>query len=229
MLFTGDGEQAARTVAQAVGVEHLRARLLPGEKAAAVRELQEAGRRVAFVGDGINDAPALMQADVGIALGTGADITLEAADVVIVSDRLGRVVEALELAARSYGLTLRNVALALAFNGAGLLAALTGRVTPIWAMGAMAASVSLVVLSSLLARLLPERAAGGVRELTLEVPDIQCGVCLGRIRRAVGRLGGVEGITGDPELKVVRVTYREGAVDPEAIRAAVKAAGFKVG
>jgi Cu+-exporting ATPase len=229
MLFTGDGEQAARTVAQAVGVEHVRARLLPGEKAAAVRELQEAGRRVAFVGDGINDAPALMQADVGIALGTGADITLEAADVVIVSDRLGRVVEALELAARSYGLTLRNVALALAFNGAGLLAALTGRVTPIWAMGAMAASVSLVVLSSLLARLLPERAAGGVRELTLKVPDIHCEACLGRIRRAVGRLGGVEGVTGDPELKLVRVAYREGAVDPEAIRAAVKAAGFKVG
>ncbi len=226
VLFTGDSELVARAVAGTLGIEQVRARLLPGEKAAAVRELQGAGRRVAFVGDGINDAPALMQADVGVALGTGADVTLEAADVVIVGDRLGRVVDALELAGGSYGLTLRNVAFALAFNGAGLLAALTGRVTPVWAMGAMAASVSLVVLSSLLARLGP--GGGRVRELVLRVPDIHCEGCLERIRQAVGRLGGVEGITGDPGLKVVRVTYREGAVDPAAIREAVVTAGFKV-
>lgn len=155
MLFTGDAEQVARAVAGALGIERVRARLLPGEKASAVRELQRAGRRVAFVGDGINDAPALMQADVGVALGTGADVALEAADVVIVGDRLGRVVDALKLASGSYSLTLRNVAFALAFNGVGLLAALTGQVTPVWAMAAMALSVSLVVLSSLQARLGP--------------------------------------------------------------------------
>ncbi len=214
VVFTGDGEPVARAVGDALGIGEVRARLLPGEKADAVRELQRAGRRVAFVGDGINDAPALMQADVGVAPGSGAEVTLEAADVVIASDRLGRLVDALELAGRSYGLTVRNVFFALAFNGAGLLAALSGRVTPVWAMAAMALSVSLVVASSLFARLLPSTESGARREMVLRVPDIRCGVCVGQIRRALSRLEGVETVTGDPGAKAVRVVYREGTVDP---------------
>lgn len=154
VLLTGDNERSARAVAEAVGIEEVRAEVLPGDKAAEVRRLQALGQRVAMVGDGINDAPALMQADVGVAIGSGTDITLEAADVVLVSERLATLVEARELARRSYRLTATNVALALAFNGIGVLAAITGLVTPVWAMAAMAVSVSVVLANSFAGRLL---------------------------------------------------------------------------
>lgn len=155
VLLTGDNERTARAVAATLGIDEVRAEVLPGEKAAEVRRLQALGRRVAMAGDGINDAPALMQADVGVAIGSGTDITLEAADVVLVSERLATLIEARELARRSYRLTVTNVALALAFNGVGVLAAVTGLVTPIWAMVAMAVSVSVVLANSVAGRLLP--------------------------------------------------------------------------
>ncbi len=155
VLLTGDNPRTAAAVARAVGIEQVLAGVLPGDKAAEVRRLQAAGEKVAMVGDGINDAPALMQADVGIAIGAGTDIAVEAADVVLVGGRLAPLVDAWELARRSYRLTVTNVALALAFNGAGVLAAVTGLVQPAWAMVAMAASVSVVLLNSFAGRLLP--------------------------------------------------------------------------
>jgi P-type Cu+ transporter len=155
VLLTGDNWRTGQAVAAAVGIEQVLAEVLPGDKAAEIRRLQAQGERVAMVGDGINDAPALMQADVGIAIGTGTDITLEAADVVLINERLGTLVEARELARRSYQLTVTNVVLALSFNGIGVLAAITGLVAPVWAMIAMAASVSLVLANSFAGRLLP--------------------------------------------------------------------------
>jgi P-type E1-E2 ATPase len=134
------------------------AEVLPGEKADEVRRHQREGRKVAMVGDGINDAPALMQADVGIAIGTGTDIAIDAADVVLVGHRLSALSEARELSRRSYRLTATNVALALGFNGLGVLAAVTGTVPPAWAMLAMAVSVSVVLANSFAARLLPGAA-----------------------------------------------------------------------
>jgi heavy metal translocating P-type ATPase len=154
VLLTGDHERTARAVAAALGIDEVLAGVLPGEKAQVIRQMQAQGRRVAMVGDGINDAPALMQADVGIAIGAGSDITIEAADVVLVGERLGAVVEAIELARRSYRLTVTNVVLALSFNGIGVLAAMTGRVAPVWAMLAMAVSVSVVLGNSFAGRLL---------------------------------------------------------------------------
>lgn len=156
VMLTGDNERTARAVAGQVGIAEYRAEVLPEDKARAVRELQEEGFRVAMVGDGINDAPALMQSDLGIAIGAGTDVAVDAADIVITGEKLGTLVEARELAGRSYRLTFTNVVLALVFNGVGVLAAISGLVAPVWAMLAMAASVSLVLANSFAGRLLPK-------------------------------------------------------------------------
>ncbi len=157
VLLTGDNKQTAQAVADTLGIKHVLAEVLPGEKADEIRRLQKQGTRVGMVGDGINDAPALMQADVGIAIGAGTDIAIEAADVVLVSERLEALVEARELARRSYQLTVTNVGLVLSFNGIGVLAAVTGIVQPVWAMIAMAVSVSVVLANSFAGRLLPRK------------------------------------------------------------------------
>jgi Cu+-exporting ATPase len=155
-MLTGDNERTARAVADKVGIDEYRPEVLPQDKAEAVRDLQRQGHRVAMVGDGINDAPALMQADLGVAIGAGTDIAVDAADIVLTGDRLGTLVEARELAGRSYRLTFTNVVLALIFNGVGVLAAISGLVAPVWAMLAMAVSVGLVLTNSFAGRLLPK-------------------------------------------------------------------------
>jgi Cu+-exporting ATPase len=161
VMLTGDNERTARAVAGQVDIDEYRAEVLPQDKAKAVRDLQQQGHRVAMVGDGINDAPALMQANLGVAIGAGTDIAVEAADIVLTGDRLGTLVEARELAGRSYRLTFTNVVLALIFNGVGVLAAISGLVAPVWAMVAMAVSVSLVLANSFAGRLLPYFAEEG--------------------------------------------------------------------
>ncbi|NLG68491.1 MAG: cation-translocating P-type ATPase, partial [Firmicutes bacterium] len=148
VMATGDDERVARAVAAEAGISRVHAGLLPGEKQELVRSLQAGAHRVAFVGDGINDAPALMQADVGVAIGSGTDIAIESADVVLTGSRLDAVPEARRLAAASYGLTVRNVTVALAFNAAGMLASVTGRLHPGWAMLAMTLSLGTVLVSS---------------------------------------------------------------------------------
>ncbi len=150
-LITGDNEQAALHFARAAGIEEVHARVLPAEKATMIRKLQER-ERVAMVGDGINDAPALMQAEVGIAFGSGADIAIESADVIILNQRVGAVLDAYEISRYSYGKMLQNVFLAFTFNGLGIPAAATGLVHPIWGMVAMAASVTAIFINSLWSR-----------------------------------------------------------------------------
>ena len=150
-LVTGDNERAARHFARAAGIEEVHARVLPAEKAALIRKLQET-ERVAMVGDGINDAPALMQAEVGIAFGSGADIAIESADVIILNKRVAAVLDAYEISRYSYGKMVQNVVLAFSFNGLGIPAAATGLVYPIWGMVAMAASVTLIFVNSLWSR-----------------------------------------------------------------------------
>ena len=150
-LVTGDSEQAARHFAHAAGINDVHARVLPAGKAALIQELQKSGR-VAMVGDGINDAPALMQADVGIAFGSGADIAIESADVIILNQRLRSVLEAYAVSRASYRKIVQNVTLAFIFNGIGIPLAATGLVHPIWGMVAMAASVTSIFINSLWGR-----------------------------------------------------------------------------
>ncbi len=163
VLLTGDNRRAAAHVAAQVGITDVHAEVHPDEKAAVVRELQAGGQRVAMVGDGINDAPALMQADVGIAIGTGTDIAMESADIILVRDHLHLLLTAHDISRTSYRKVKQNVALAFAFNGIGIPAAATGLVYPVWAMIAMAASVTAIFANSIGARpTLLVRAIGSV-------------------------------------------------------------------
>ena len=151
VLVTGDNERAARTIAAKLGIETVHAGVLPGGKAEIVRQLQ-ARSRVAMVGDGINDAPALMQADVGMAMGSGTDIAIDSADIIVLGSRLTALVEAGNISRRSYRTMLRNVMLAFLFNGVRVPLAATGLVFPVWAMAAMATSVTVIFFNSLWGR-----------------------------------------------------------------------------
>jgi P-type Cu+ transporter len=148
ILVTGDNERAAQWVARELGIDEVHAGILPQDKAAIVRRLQADGR-VAMVGDGINDAPALMQADVGIAMGSGTDIAIESADIIILSNRLEAVSAARKISRHSYGKMVQNVTLAFLFNGIGIPIAATGLIYPVWAMVAMAVSVTAIFINSL--------------------------------------------------------------------------------
>src|SRR5262249_47869514 len=148
ILVTGDNERAATWVAHELGIEEVHAGILPQNKAAIVRRLQS-DARVAMVGDGINDAPALMQADVGIAMGSGTDIAIESADIIILSNRLEALPIAREISRRSYGKMVQNVILAFLFNGIGIPVAATGLIYPVWAMVVMAVSVTAIFVNSL--------------------------------------------------------------------------------
>jgi heavy metal translocating P-type ATPase len=151
VLLTGDNARAARRIAEETGTDEAHAGILPGGKAEVIRRLQTTGR-VAMVGDGINDAPALMQADVGIAMGGGTDIAIEAADIIILSNRMDALPIARSISRMSYRKMLQNVTLAFLFNGIGIPLAATGLVYPVWAMAAMAVSVTAIFFNSLWGR-----------------------------------------------------------------------------
>ncbi len=148
VLLTGDNERAAKRMAREAGIDEVYAGVLPDRKADIIRQLQQKGK-VAMVGDGINDAPALMQADVGIAMGSGTDIAIESADIIILGNRLESILVAHDISRRGYRKMVQNVVLAFCFNGIGIPVAATGLIYPVWAMAAMAGSVTAIFFNSL--------------------------------------------------------------------------------
>ncbi len=228
VMLTGDNQRTARAVASRLGIKEFQAEVLPEDKANAVRDLQRQGYRVAFVGDGINDSPALMQADVGIAIGAGTDIAIESADVVLVGHRLAAVADAFQIGKASYRKTVQNLTLAFSFNAIGVPLAVTGLVHPVWAMIAMAASVTTVLTNSFAGKLLPAAKSRDSRaSVTYTIANMHCGHCVDSITEAVLKLDGIEKVIGDVDRKLVTVTYHADKADAERIRVAIAMRGFE--
>jgi P-type Cu+ transporter len=149
VLLSGDNDQAVAAVARSVGIDRYRAGVLPEDKAAEVRRLQDAGAVVAMVGDGVNDAPALAQADLGLAMGTGTDVAVEAGDLTLVSGDLRAAGDAIRLARRTLAVIKGNLFWAFAYNVVLIPLAFAGLLNPMLAAAAMACSSLFVVTNSL--------------------------------------------------------------------------------
>jgi heavy metal translocating P-type ATPase len=148
VLLTGDGEVVGRAIGAQAGVDAVIAGALPGDKAAVVRDLQAQGRRVAMAGDGVNDGPALATSDLGLALGSGADVAISAADLILLRDDLRVVPEAISLSRATLGVIRRNLTWAFGYNVAAIPLAAAGFLNPLIAGAAMAGSSAFVVASS---------------------------------------------------------------------------------
>jgi len=247
-MISGDGARTARAIAREVGIDEVLAEVLPGGKAAAVARLRSGGSKVAMVGDGINDAPALASADLGIAIGAGSDVAIESAGLVLARSDPADAATALRLSRNVMRNIKQNLFWAFAYNvlgipvAAGLLSLLGGPLLdPMLAAAAMSMS-SVSVLANAL-RLRRFRAAwggsaessrlppaGGERKSVmtkkLSIEGMSCMHCAGRVQKALAASPGVRSAKVDLEAKLATVEGEE--LSDAALSAAVAEAGYSV-
>jgi len=230
VVLSGDNEGAAGLVARQLGIARWQAGILPGDKARVVEELKAGGRRVAMVGDGINDAPALAAADVGIAMAGGLDAAMQAAGITLMRGDPGLVPDALDVSRRTVNKIRQNLGWAFVFNVVGIPLAALGLLNPVLAGAAMAlSSVSVVSNALLLRRWRPVETSnlqtGGNTMIELTVDGMSCGHCAGRVTKAVQELDAAAKVEID--LATKRVTVDSG-VEAARIAQAIDAAGYPV-
>ena len=250
VLLTGDNEVTANVIAKRLGIERVISGVLPADKEATVRALQEEGKRVAMVGDGINDAPALTRADVGIAIGAGTDVAIESADVILMRSDPLDVVRALDLSRAVLRNIRENLFWAFFYNtlgipvAAGVLHFAGITLSPMLGAAAMSLSSVCVVTNALRLRLwkpklqnAPEAAPAAeetkiesnqeelnMQTTTLSVEGMMCNHCKQRVEQALKAVPGVTDAVADVGKKTATVT---GDADRAALIAAVENAGYK--
>lgn len=243
IMLTGDNEVTAQAIKQQVGIDEVIAGVLPTQKEEKVSALKQAGHKVAMIGDGINDAPALAAADVGIAIGAGTDVAIESADIVLMKDDLLDAVGSIRLSKAVIRNIKQNLFWAFFYNSIGIPVA-AGLLYPIWGIrlnpmfGAAAMSLSSVCVVSNALRLKglrlrkedkkqEEREEKKSMTTTLNIEGMMCGHCQGRVEKALQEVPGVTAVTVSLEAKNAVVTS-EDTVSKDALKAAVVDAGYDV-
>ncbi len=226
LMITGDNPRAAHSVASEVGIDEVLAQVLPHQKADKIREIQDDGTRVAMVGDGINDAPALMQADIGIAIGAGTDIAIESSDVILVRGELTGVLDAFDLSINTYRKTRQNLLWAFLFNGVGIPVAATGILHPLMAMAAMVLSTSAIMVNSFGSKFISRREIKVKEKILLSVPGIHCQGCVDRIRDHLMAQKGIRKVEGDPSKKTISVFFERQKIKKDKIKEVIAGLGY---
>ncbi len=233
VMLTGDAKQVAVPIAKKLGIDEVQAELLPNEKATAIEELQKKGYRVAMVGDGINDAPALAQSDVGIAIGAGTDVTIEAAGVILIGDRLIDVLNAVILGKASYKTMTSNVVIAVLFNFVGMLLATLGFITPMMAIVVMIISIFSILINTLRIRTLRLETVNHETEMALtdvsfKVTNMVCEGCADKITTALTALSGVKTVKPKLLQKQVQVKYYPEQISENELKKVVEEEGYNI-
>ncbi|MCB0495938.1 MAG: heavy metal translocating P-type ATPase [Cyclobacteriaceae bacterium] len=231
VMLTGDSRPVAEAIGKQLGIDQVQAELLPADKVSAIEALQRNGQKVAMVGDGINDAPALAQSDVGIAIGAGTDVAIESAGVILIGDKLMDVLNALILGKASYRIMTGNVIVAVLFNIVGMGLAAFGFITPMFAIIIMILSIFAILLNTLRIRTLKletskEEHAASVAEITFKIPNMVCEGCAETITSALKGLPGIQEVKPKVLQKQVYVRYESGKLQQQEVKDAIGNAGF---
>lgn len=231
VMLTGDAKQVAEPIANKLGIDEVQAELLPGEKATAIEALQKKGYKVAMVGDGINDAPALAQSDVGIAIGAGTDVAIEAAGVILIGDRLIDVLNAVILGKASYKTMTGNVIVAVLFNIVGMLLATLGLITPMLAIVVMIVSIFAILINTLRIRTLKLESvsletSAALAETSFKVSNMVCEGCAEKITTALTALPGVKSVKPKVIQKQVQVNYYPEKIKQDELKRVLEKEGF---
>lgn len=231
VMLTGDSRPVAEAIGKQLGIDQVQAELLPADKVSAIEALQRNGQKVAMVGDGINDAPALAQSDVGIAIGAGTDVAIESAGVILIGDKLMDVLNALILGKASYRIMAGNVIVAVLFNIVGMGLAALGFITPMFAIVIMILSIFAILLNTLRIRTMKlettkEEDAASVAEIIFKIPDMVCEGCAETITSALKAVPGIQEVKPKVFQKQVYVLYESGKLQQQEVKNAIGNAGF---